>query len=441
MTVALNVNNLNVDDLNVNITAPEFKANPFPIYRRLREQSPVLRINLPDRQKAWLVTRYEDVVSVLTDERFAKDLFRVRSKEQLAATPWMTKLLIPLIRPLANHMLNRDPPDHTRLRALVQQAFSPRLVEGMRGRIETLADELLDRAERRGRMDLIADYALPIPTTVIAEMLGVPVGDRHKFHRWSGVMLAAGASRFGLLRAMPSARLFIRYIRQLIKSRRANLRDDLISALITAKEASERLNDDELLSMILLLIVAGHETTVNLIATGTLALLEHPDQLERLRNDPALIKPAVEELLRFTAPVETATERFATEDVELAGVKIARGDLVLAAIASANRDESRFKNPDTLDITREPNKHLAFGHGIHFCLGASLARLEGQIAINTLLARTRDLQLAVDPSMLRWRSGLVLRGLKALPVSFAAVSLTAEAPIGTRSGPVDVVRP
>jgi cytochrome P450 PksS len=248
-------------------------------------------------------------------------------------------------------------------------------------------------------------------------------------------MLSAGASRFGLLRAMPSAWLFMRYIRKLIKYRRANLRGDLISALITAKEASESLSDDELLSMILLLIVAGHETTVNLIASGMLALLEHPDQLERLRSDPGLIKPAVEELLRYTAPVETSTERFAREDVELAGVKIAQGDVVLAAIASANRDESQFINPDTLDITREPNKHLAFGLGIHFCLGASLARLEGQIAINTLLARTRDLQLSVAPSALRWRSGLVLRGLKALPVSF-----TTEAAMAAHSESADAIR-
>jgi cytochrome P450 PksS len=405
-------------DLNVNIAASDFKADPFPIYRRLRETAPVHRVKLPDGQSGWLVTRYDDVVRVLTDERFAKDLFRVRSKEQLAKAPLVAKLMSPMLMPLARHMLNRDPPDHTRLRALVQQAFSPRLVEGMRGRIQTLADELFDRVERRGRMDLIADYALPIPTTVIAEMLGVPVSDRHKFHRWSGAMLAAGATRFGLLRAMPSALRFMRYIRQLIKVRRADLRDDLISALITAKDANEHLNDDELLSMILLLIVAGHETTVNLIASGTLALLEHPEQLERLRNDPGLIKPAVEELLRFTSPVETGTERFATAEVEIAGVKIAQGDLVIAAIASANRDENQFADPDTLVLTREPNRHLAFGQGIHFCLGASLARLEGQTAIKTLLSRTSDLRLAVDPTALRWRSGLILRGLKALPVSF-----------------------
>jgi cytochrome P450 len=412
-------------DLNVNIAAPEFKADPFPFYRHLRKQAPVYRVKLPDGQSAWLVTRYDDVVTVLTDERFAKDVFRLLSQEQLAASSWLARRLTPLFMPLAHHMLNRDPPDHTRLRALVQQAFSPRLVEDMRGRIETLADELLDRVSRRGRMDLIADYALPIPTTIIAEMLGVPVGDRHKFHRWSSGMLAANGSRFGLLRAAPSALFFMRYIRRLIKNRRDNLRGDLISALITAKDASESLSDDELLSMILLLIIAGHETTVNLVASGTLALLEHPDQLERLHSNPGLIRPAVEELLRYTAPVETSTVRFACEDVELAGVKIAKGDFVLAAIASANRDENHFANPDTLDISREPNKHLAFGLGIHFCLGASLARLEGQTAIRILLARTRDLKLAVDPGKLRWRSGLVLRGLKTLPVSFATEAQTA----------------
>jgi cytochrome P450 len=413
-------------DLNVNIAASEFKANPFPFYRRLREVSPVHRVKLPEGKLAWLVTRYDDVVQVLTDERFFKDFLSL-PKEHANST-WLERRLGPYLVPLARHMLNQDPPHHTRLRTLVQQAFSPRLVERMRGRIQTISDELLDRAERRGRMDLIADYALPIPTTIIAEMLGVPVADKHKFHRWSSAMLAAGASRFGLLRAMPSALRFMRYIRQFIKLRRAEPRDDLVSALISAQESNEHLSDDELLSMILLLIVAGHETTVNLIASGMLALLEHPDQLEKLRNNPALIKPAVEELLRFTSPVETATERFAREDVEVAGVKIAHGDLVLAAVASANRDETKFTDPDTLDITREPNRHLAFGQGIHFCLGASLARLEGQIAINALLARTRDLRLTVKPDALRWRNGLILRGLKSLPVSFAPATPAAKQP-------------
>ena len=243
---------------------------------------------------AWLVTRYDDVVSVLKDERFGKDRFSVLSKEQLAALPWVPKYFMPLAR----NMLDLDPPDHTRLRGLVQQAFSPRLVDGMRDRIEALAHERLDASARRGRMDLISDYALPIPTTIIAEMLGVPVRDRHKFHRWSSTMLSAGSSRFGMLRAIPTVWLFMRYIRRFIDARRADLRDDLISALVTAKESREHLSDDELLSMIFLLIIAGHETTVNLIASGMLALLENPEQLEKLRREPGLIKPAIEELLR-----------------------------------------------------------------------------------------------------------------------------------------------
>jgi cytochrome P450 PksS len=213
--------------------------------------------------------------------------------------------------------------------------------------------------------------------------------------------------------------MFLRYTRKLIKARRAQPRDDLVSALIRAEEAGRQLSEDELVAMVVLLLVAGHETTVNLIGNGTLALLEHPDQLEKLRDDPSLIRPAVEELLRFGSPVEAATERFAREDVTIAGVTIPRGEMVLAVIASANRDERQFANPDKLDITREPNRHLAFGLGAHFCLGAALARMEGQIAIGTLLRRAPGLRLAVEPGALRWRPGLVLRGLKALPVSVA----------------------
>ncbi len=402
-------------DASVNIASPEFKANPFPYYKRLRDESPVHRVALPGHQSAWLVTRYDDVVAVLKDERFVKEGLRVMTPEQIAKLPWMPSMF----KPLSRNMLDVDPPDHTRLRTLVQQAFSPRLVEGMRGRVAELADELLSKAAHRGKMDLIGEYALPIPTTIIAEMLGIPVGDRHKFHRWSSAILQATAG-ISLFRALPPVFFFLRYLRKLVKSRRKNPRDDLSTALVQAHGANESLSDDELLSMIFLLIIAGHETTVNLIASGMLALMEHPDQLKLLRSNPALIKSAVEELLRFSAPVETATERFALEDVELGGVKISKGEAVFAAIASANRDERQFANPDVLDITREPNKHLAFGQGIHFCLGASLARLEAQVAIALLLERTSDLRLAVEPEALTWRSGLVLRGLKSLPVKFTA---------------------
>ncbi len=402
-------------DATVNIASPQFKADPFPFYKRLRDEAPVYRVALPANQSAWLVTRYDDVVAVLKDERFAKDGLRAMTPEQIARLPWMPSMF----KPLGRNMLDVDPPDHTRLRMLVQQAFSPRLVEGTRGRVAELADQLLSKTARRGKMDLIRDYALPIPTTIIAEMLGVPVGDRHKFHRWSSVILQATAGA-GMWRAIPPVFFFLRYLRKFVKSRRKNPRDDLSTALVQAHEANESLSDDELLSMIFLLIIAGHETTVNLIANGMLDLMRHPDQLELLRSNPALIKSAVEELLRFSAPVETATERFALEDVELHGMKISKGETVFAAIASANRDGRQFPNPDTLDITRDPNKHVAFGQGIHFCLGASLARLEAQVAIAMLLERTSDLRLAVGGEALAWRPGLVLRGLKSLPVKFTA---------------------
>jgi cytochrome P450 len=267
---------------------------------------------------------------------------------------------------------------------------------------------------------LIRDYALPLPSTIIAEMLGVPAKDRHRFHRWSSAMVSADASKLSLLRAMPGVLAFLRYVRKLINKRRAEPSDDLASALARAEEAGDQLSEDELLAMIVLLLIAGHETTVNLIGNGTLALLAHPEQMQRLRDDPGLIQPAVEEMLRYDGPLAMTTERFALEDVTVAGVTIPRDGLMFAVLASANRDERQFEKPDALDIKRENNKHLAFGLGIHYCLGAPLARLEGQIAINTLLRRTRNLRLAVPREKLRWRRGLVLRSLTALPVKFAA---------------------
>ena len=396
----------------VNIASPGFKSNPFPFYARLRAEAPAYRMTLPTKEAAWLVTRYDDVAMVLKDERFVKDTTNALTPGQVANQRWFRKVF----KSLKRNMLNLDPPDHTRLRGLVK-AFSPRLIEQMHGRIEILTNDLLDAVEGRGRIDLIRDYALPLPATIIAEMLGVPVEDRHAFHRGTNAIISAAASSWAMLRAIPSAWSLIRYIRKIIRKRRADPHDDLVSALAQAEEAGDRLSEDELLAMVFLLLAAGHETTVNLIGNGTLALLEHPDQMDRLRNDPALIKPAVEELLRYTSPVEMATERYAREDVTMAGVTIPRGEMVFAVIASANRDERQFAEPDTLDITREPNKHLAFGLGPHFCLGAPLARLEGQIAINTLLRRVPDMRLTGAPDVPRWRRGLLLRGLESLPVA------------------------
>jgi cytochrome P450 len=400
--------------LNPDLSSPRFKADPFPFYARLRNESPVHPVMLPGKQRAWLITRYDDVVAALRDERLAKDRLNAMSAEQKKKQPWMP----PMFRPLTRNMLDLDPPDHTRLRALVQKAFTPRLIEDLRSRIVTIANELLAEVAKKRRMDVIRDFALPLPTIVIAEMLGVPVEDRGKFHRWSAGIVAANWSRWSTIRAVPNVIAFIRYIRRLTAARRRDPRNDLVSALVAANDAGDRMSDDELLAMIFLLLIAGHETTVNLIGNGTLALLQHPDQRERLRNDATLMKSAVEELLRFGSPLETATERFAREDIVLHGTTIPRGEMVFAVLSSANRDERQFANPDVLDLAREPNRHVSFGLGIHYCLGAPLARMEGQIAFEAMLREQPRLRLAYPDKPLRWRRGLVLRGLESLPVAW-----------------------
>jgi cytochrome P450 PksS len=405
----------------VELSSPASKANPYPFYARLRAEAPICRLALLDKQNGWLATRYDDVVSILKDERFTTERAKALTPEQAARGPWVPKIF----KPLERNMLALDAPDHTRLRGLVHKAFTPRLIEMMRMRIQSLTDELLDAVAGKGRMDLIRDYALPLPTTIIAEMLGVPVSDRHRFHRWSSAMLASSSSTWGKLRAMPSVIAFMRYIRRLIKDREASPRDDLTTALVRAREDNDRLTEDELLAMIFLLLIAGHETTVNLIGNGMLALLDHPDQMDRLRNEPELIKPAVEELLRYDSPVQMASERYALEEVTLAGETIRRGEWVFPVFGSANRDERQFERPDDLDITREPNRHVSFGLGAHYCLGAPLARMEGQIAINTLLRRMPDLRLAVPRQKLRRRPSLGLHGLESLPLEFGRAGRTA----------------
>ena len=400
-----------------NIVSAEFKANPFPFLAHLRISQLVYRTDLPDKTPVWLITRYADVAALLKDERFVKNRRTAMTPEQLRKMPWVP----PMFRPLERNMLDLDAPDHTRLRALVHKAFTPSLIARMRERVQTLADELLDRVMYEGEMDLIEDYALPLPMTIITEILGVPARDHHKFHKWSKAVVALTSPK-ATLRVIPSVWMFVRYLRQFFKLRRRDQRDDLATALIQAEEAGDKLSEDELLAMVFLLLIAGHETTVNLIGNGMLALMENPDAMNRLRRDPTLIKTAVEELLRYTSPVLMSTERYAREDVNLHGVAIPRGGMTLGVIGSANRDESVFENPDELDITREPNKHLAFGQGIHFCLGAPLARLEGEIAINTLLRRMPDLRLRGTAESLRWRPSMILRGLESLPVSFGAAA-------------------
>jgi cytochrome P450 len=401
-----------MDDLQIDITSREFKADSDPFYAQLRREAPVYRTVLPDKQVAWIVTRYDDVAMVLKDERFSKQFKTFFEANPNLKPLWIPKVLLPLMR----HMLHSDPPDHTRLRALVQQAFKPTFIERLRLRIRELSDELLTAVGKQPSLDLISRFALPIPATIIAEMLGVPVEDRHKFHTCSGRMMALGGLKFRLLRALPAAWQFTRYLRRLIKSKRAATQDDLLTALVLAEQDGQKLNEDELVAMIFLLLIAGHETTVNLIGNGMLALLDHSDQMQRLRREPELMRSAVEEMLRFTSPVETGTERYAKEDVTISSVTIPRGSLVLAAIASANRDGQHFNNPDEFDIGREPNKYLAFGLGPHYCLGAPLARLEAQIAFTALLERTSEIRLAVTRDKLRWNRGLILRGLQSLPL-------------------------
>jgi len=398
--------------LSINLNDPQFKANPYPVYKRLRSESPITEVALTRKQSAWLITRYDDVFAALKDPRLAKDRLNALTSGQKAKQPWMPAMF----KPLTRNMLDVDPPDHTRLRALVQKAFTPRFIENSRDRIESLTRELLDRLQNSRRMELIASYALIVPTTIIAEILGVPVSDRHKFHRWSSAIVASSPSGWEMAKAIPYVFLFLRYIRQLVQSRRDRPASDLISALVEAREAGDKLNEDELVAMIFLLLVAGHETTVNLIGNGTLALLENPSQLEILRDDPTTIVTAVEELLRYDGPLALATERFAREDITIAGIRIPRGAMVHGVLGSANRDERYFTDPDRLDISREPNKHLGFGQGIHFCLGAPLARLEGQIAIANLVRYLPRLRLAIPRSSLRWKRGAVIRGLNELPV-------------------------
>ncbi len=268
-------------------------------------------------------------------------------------------------------------------------------------------------------MDLIDDYAFPLPITVIAELLGVPAEDRNKFREWSNAAVSGDTTQEYMEKVLlPHMQAFTGYLRAMFEEKRKNPKDDLISGLVRAEEAGDKLSEDELLGMVFLLLIAGHETTVNLIGNGMLALLQHPDQLQKLREDPSLIKPAIEELLRYDGPVESSTERFAREDIAIGGTVIPKGEMVMVVIASADHDPERFANPDELDLTRADNKHLAFGKGIHFCLGAPLARMEGQIAINTLLRRIPELRLADSPGSLTWRPGMVLRGLKGLPVEF-----------------------
>jgi cytochrome P450 len=313
-------------------------------------------------------------------------------------------------------MLGLDDPDHARLKKLVQAGFTPRRVELLAGRTEEVADQLLHRVKDQPRFDLIADFALPLPVTVISELLGVPEADQARFARWSQTLLSMPVGSWKMVLSLPDIVRFLRYLRKLVAMKRQRPADDLVSALVAIEADGDKLTEDELLAMISILLSAGHETTTNLIGNGTLALLQHPVAFEQLRAEPALMPTAVEELLRYAGPVGTSTFRFAREDLEIAGTPIAQGDLVLGIIASANRYDRQFADADAINLTRTPNRHLTFGEGGHYCVGAALARMEGAVAFDVLLRRLPRLQLDRPDAVLRWRPGLVLRGLEGLVV-------------------------
>jgi cytochrome P450 len=387
-----------------------YLQDPHAVHERLRETGPVAELILPRGLKVWLVTRYEEARVALSDGRLSKDFSRADDLFGKHLQPGVARR--DFDQSLANHMLSADPPNHTRLRKLVNKAFTARRMEALRPRIQEITNDLLDEMAGKPEVDLLDALAFPLPITVICELLDVPLDERDDFRRWSNTLLtnatqedlsAAGAAMYG-------------FLAKLIEQKRVQPGDDIFSALVHANEDDDELDHGELISMAFLLLVAGHETTVNLIGNGMLALLRNPDQLELLKDNRDLLPGAVEEFLRLDGPINLATFRYTSEEVELGGVTIPADELVLVSLLGANRDPEKFPEPDKMDITRPTGGHVAFGHGIHFCLGAPLARLEGQIAIGSLLDRF-DVELAREPETLRWRESTLLHGLERFPVN------------------------
>ncbi|WP_158923497.1 cytochrome P450 [Acidisphaera sp. S103] len=392
---------------------PAFLANPYPVFHRLRTSAPVYRAPLG----RWFITRYDDVAQLLRDRRFGKDY---ADPDALMRRFGPTALQEPAVVELTHMMLMRDPPDHTRLRGLVVKAFTARRIEAMRARVQDLTDRLLDKVIPLGRMDMIRDLAFPLPVLVICELLGIPEEDQVRFVTGS----STGAA---LLNPTPPSRTELddanrgslesgAYFEALFEQRRRDPRDDLVTQLVQAEEAGDRLTTAELRANVNLLFAAGHETTVNLIGNGFLSLLRHPEQWRLLRDNPSLISNAIEEILRFESPVQ-AVARTVAEPVELSGVVLEPPAIVVALIGAANRDPAVFGNPDRFDITREDIRPLSFGGGIHFCLGAQLARIEAAVVFETVLRRLPDLRLE-KPDQPKWRSSFTLRGLTELPVAW-----------------------
>ncbi|MFS8197538.1 cytochrome P450 family protein [Streptomyces sp. CWNU-52B] len=382
-------------------------ADPYAGYARLREAGPVHRVTGTDGLPAWLVTRYDDVRRCIADPRLSLD------KRNATPGGYHGFSLPPA---LDANLLNMDPPDHTRIRRLVSRAFTPRRVELLREPVRRTADLLLDAIASDGHADLIASYAAPLPVAVICDLLGVPPDDRRDFRSWTDTLVAPDPDRPD--RAKEAVRSMLAFFTQLIAGKRAAPADDLLSDLIAVHDDEDRLSEDELMSLAFLILIAGYENTVHLIGNATLALLSHPDQLGALRADPSLLGGAVEELARYDGPVPLAIRRFPTEDVTIGGVGIPAGATVLLSLASAHRDPQRFTDPDRLDIGRDASGHLALGHGIHYCLGAPLARMETEIALTALLDRFPGLALDLPPEGPRRRPSMRSRGLLTLPVRY-----------------------
>jgi len=396
---------------------PAYTENPYPFYARLHEQAPVVKV-VVEGLAVWLVTRYADIRDGLTDPRLRND--PELGDAVTRAVPWVGASLA-----TGRHLLRVDPPDHARMRRLVARAFTPRRIEALRPRIQQIADELVAAIQPVGRADLLADFALPLPLVVISELFGVPTPDQREFVEWANALF--GVDRGDVAR-LPEARAWVtRYLAELIARKereRAALPGDaeqgsLLDGLIAARDEADQLSHTELVAMSVLLLIAGFETTVNLIANGVLSLLQHPDQCAALRADPRLVRPAIEEFLRHESPVKiTPFVRITTAAVTLGGVEIPAQAPVLFVFGAGNRDPAQFPDPGRFDISRAERAHLAFGHGIHYCLGAPLARLEAEVAFTTLLAGCPDLALAIDPAEVEWRHSRTLRALKHLPVTF-----------------------
>ncbi len=398
-------------DLGFDPGDPAFVADPYPVFRELRERHPVL---FDERTDQWIVTRHEDVNRLLRDRRLGRTYLHQSSHAEMGR-PEPPAWHAPFTELNGNGMLDREPPDHTRLRRLVQKAFTPRTVENLRPRVQALVDGYLDELIGAGEIDLIERFIEPLPVTVIAELLGIPGADRHRLRPWSRdicLMYELDPPEASARSAVQASVEFSAYLRHLLAERRTNPGSDLISAMAVAADEGVQLTDDELIGTCVLLLNAGHEASVNGAGNGWWSLFRHPDQLARLRDDPALADTAIDELLRFDTPL-ALFERWVLEEIEVAGVRLPRGSEVALQFASANRDPAAFDHPDSLDLARDPNPHVSFGAGIHFCLGAPLARLELQIAFATLLRRAPGIELVEQPT---WKPTYVLRGLTALMV-------------------------